>query len=158
MTALDGKICLVTGASRGIGAAVALALAEQGASVIVHFGQQREAAEAVANGLPGKGHRVIGCDLRDATAASELIDDIEGHEGRLDVLVNNAGIYTDHPPLATSRTDWLANWESILAVNLLAPAMMCHAAAALMQANGGGRIINVGSRGAFRGEPKGPAP
>ena len=158
MTALDGKVCLVTGASRGIGAAIAAGAGRRyGATVIVHFGQQREAAEAVAASLPGAGHRVIGCDLREASGAPQMIDDIQGQEGRLDVLINNAGIYTDHPPLTTSRADWLANWEGILAVNLLAPAALCHAAAALMQVSGGGRIINIGSRGAFRGEPNGPA-
>jgi 3-oxoacyl-[acyl-carrier protein] reductase len=157
MTALDARVSLVTGASRGIGAAIAAQLAELGSSVIVHYGNRREAAEAVAANLPGEGHRVIGCDLRDSSAAAEMIDDIQSREGRLDVLVNNAGIYTDHPPLASDRTDWLTSWEAVLAVNLLSPAALCHAAARLMRDQGGGRIINIGSRGAFRGEPKGPA-
>ena len=157
MTSLDGKVCLVTGASRGIGAAIAVELAGLGAEVVVHFGHRREAAEAVAASLPGAGHRATGCDLRDPSGAAQLIRDVHARAGRLDVLVNNAGIYADHPPLETSGADWLAHFEEILAVNLLSPAALCHAAAKIMSAGGGGRIINIGSRGAFRGEPKGPA-
>jgi NAD(P)-dependent dehydrogenase (short-subunit alcohol dehydrogenase family) len=73
------------------------------------------------------------------------------------LLVNNAGIFEPHPPLAVDAVEWLDKWREILAVNLVSPAALCHAAANVMAGQGGGRIINVGSRGAFRGEPDCPA-
>jgi NAD(P)-dependent dehydrogenase (short-subunit alcohol dehydrogenase family) len=123
----------------------------------VHYGSRQEAAESVAAGLPGEGHLVLGCDLAAPEAAAGLIAAVEAETGRLDVLVNNAGIYIEHPPLDTASETWLERWQTILSVNLLSPAALCHAAAGVMAGNGGGRIINIGSRGAFRGEPNGPA-
>ena len=157
MTDLAGQVCLVTGASRGIGAAIAARLAALGGRVVVHYGSRREAAERVAAVLPGSGHWTIGRDLGTPSAAAEMIEEVADRAGRLDVLVNNAGIYLDHPPLETTPGDWLCRFEEILAVNLLSPAALCHAAARRMAGSGGGRIINIGSRGAFRGEPDGPA-
>lgn len=155
--ALRDKVCLVTGASRGIGAAIATLLAEQGGKIAVHYGSNEDAAQAVCHSLNGEDHRVFGCDLADATAAPELVQRVVDAYGRIDVLVNNAGIYVAHPVLEVSSDDWLRAWQQIFEVNLLSPAALCHAAANVMSGQGGGRIINVGSRGAFRGEPMGPA-
>ena len=158
MTAeLRNKVCLVTGASRGIGAAIATALANSGATVVIHYGSNRDAAEEVARRLPGEGHVVLGTDLAAPENAASLVERVLQETGRLDVLVNNAGIYTPHPPLETAADAWLRSWREILAVNLVSPAVLCQAAARAMAEQGGGRIINIGSRGAFRGEPKGPA-
>lgn len=156
-SSLQGKACLVTGASRGIGAAIAGMLAEQGARVAVHYGSNRVAADRVAAALPGEGHVVLGADLSDASSCPDLIDRTVALIGGLDVLVNNAGIFLPHPPLEVSGSEWLKRWHETLAVNLIAPAALCHAAAMVMAEQGSGRIINVGSRGAFRGEPDCPA-
>ncbi len=71
--------------------------------------------------------------------------------------MNNAGIYVPHPPLVVDADEWLFKWEQTFAVNLLSPAALCQSAAKIMAEQGGGRIINIGSRGAFRGEPDCPA-
>ena len=157
MKRLKGKVCLVTGASRGIGAAIATRLAEAGGRLAVHYGRQRDAAEAVVAGLQGDGHVTLGADLSDPAHAADCVDRVVEMAGRLDVLVNNAGIFDAHPPFSTSREAWLGRWQEIVAVNLVSPAALCHAAAAQMAEQGGGRIINIGSRGAFRGEPECPA-
>ncbi len=151
---LEGSVCLVTGASRGIGAAIAEMLADHGAKLAVHYGSNRAAAEEVADRIAGTGHIVIGADLSDPAAAPAIVDETIEAFGRLDVLVNNAGIFEEHPPLDAGRDDWLRAWQRVLAVNLVSPAALCHAAAKFMADLGGGRIINVGSRGAFRGEPE----
>jgi len=154
---LRDKVCLVTGASRGIGAAIATLLAEQGAKIAVHYGSNKDFALEVCNALNGEGHDSFGCDLADATAAPDLVGRVVDAFGRIDVLINNAGTYIAHPILEVSGDEWLQAWRQILEVNLVSPAALCQAAAKVMTAQGGGRIINVGSRGAFRGEPIGPA-
>jgi NAD(P)-dependent dehydrogenase (short-subunit alcohol dehydrogenase family) len=154
---LKGKVCLVTGASRGIGAAIASALAERGARVVVHYGHAKELAVKVAENLAGSDHLVVGANLANPDAADDFIESVVDQTGRLDVLVNNAGIFVPHPPMAVDADDWLFKWEQTLAVNLLSPAALCQSAAKIMAEQGGGRIINIGSRGAFRGEPECPA-
>jgi NAD(P)-dependent dehydrogenase (short-subunit alcohol dehydrogenase family) len=157
MGALADRVCLVTGASRGIGAAIAATLAADGARVVVHYGRRSDEAEAIVRGLEGAGHISLRADLADPRNAAVCVDQVVDRFGRLDVLVNNAGIFDAHPPLSTDRADWLQRWQETLAVNLASPAALCHAAAAAMKAQGGGRIINIGSRGAYRGEPDCPA-
>jgi len=154
---LKGKVCLVTGASRGIGAAIAVDMARLGARVVVHYGHNEDLAKQVAESLDGDGHLVLGSDLADPSAAAGFIAEVVSQTERLDVLVNNAGIYYPHAPLNVDATEWLDKWQQTLAVNLVSPAALCHAAANVMAEQGGGRIINVGSRGAFRGEPECPA-
>jgi len=147
----------VTGASRGIGAAIASALAERGARVVVHYGHAKELAVKVAENLAGSDHLVVGANLANPDAADEFMESVVDQTGRLDVLVNNAGIFVPHPPMTVDADDWLFKWEQTLAVNLLSPAALCQSAAKIMAEQGGGRIINIGSRGAFRGEPECPA-
>jgi NAD(P)-dependent dehydrogenase (short-subunit alcohol dehydrogenase family) len=154
---LAGKVCLVTGASRGIGAAIARELAAKGARIVLHYGSNAAAAGQVAATLPGNGHLVCGADLAIPAGADALVTEVVRQTGRLDVLVNNAGIFAAHPPLEVNAGDWLKAWQTTLAVNLISPAVLCHAAAGVMAKQGGGRIINIGSRGAFRGEPDCPA-
>lgn len=157
VASLDGKVCLVTGASRGIGAAIAVGLAEAGGRIALHYARRRDAAERVRSQLAGDGHLTLGADLAHPGNAADCIERVVNEAGRLDVLVNNAGIWKAHPPLSTGREDWMARWQETLAVNLSSPAALCHAAAPVMAAGGGGRMINIGSRGAFRGEPECPA-
>jgi NAD(P)-dependent dehydrogenase (short-subunit alcohol dehydrogenase family) len=151
------RAVLVTGASRGIGRAVALAFAERGDRVAVHWSASRERAEQVLAGLPGEGHVLVQADLADAGATGAMVDDAALLLGGLDVLVNNAGVFTAHPPVTTSWTDWQAAWSRTLAVNLVGAANATFRAVPHLIAAGGGAVVNVSSRGAFRGEPDNPA-
>jgi 3-oxoacyl-[acyl-carrier protein] reductase len=152
------RAVLVTGASRGIGAAVARAFAERGDRVAVHCRDAVAAAQAVRDSLPGQGHIVVKADLADAEAVRVMVDDVADRFGGLDVLVNNAGIFVDHPVLGTSYAEWQAAWQATLGVNLFGAANAAWCAVRHMTAGGrGGRIVNVGSRGAYRGEPAHPA-
>lgn len=154
---LEDRSVLVTGASRGIGRATAELMAEQGARVGVHYANNREAAEEVLAGLPGDGHFTIVADLGDPDALEPLVDDVFERFGRLDILVNNAGIFEGHSPTEVSFDEWRGAWNRTLAVNLLGPAHLSFLVASRMVAQGSGRIVNVSSRGAFRGEPDAPA-
>jgi 3-oxoacyl-[acyl-carrier protein] reductase len=153
----EGKVALVTGGSRGIGRAVAEEFAARGATVVVQFRADRRAADATLAALgPGR-HRTAQADVADPEQARSLVERVVGELGRIDVLVNNAGIYEEHPVLTTGYEDWRRIWRRTLEANLLGPANLIHAAAPHMVAAGGGRIVNVSSRGAFRGEPDHPA-
>lgn len=155
---MTDRAVLVTGASRGIGRAVALAFAAAGDRVAVHFGSDRSAAEAVAANLPGNGHVVLGCDLGDPDAVAAMVDAAVDGLGSLEVLVNNAGVFLAHPVGEVDYDEWHAAWSRTLAVNLLGPANVTYCVARHMVAAGvRGRIVNVGSRGAYRGEPTAPA-
>jgi 3-oxoacyl-[acyl-carrier protein] reductase len=151
----EARSVLVTGASRGIGAAVARAFAETGDRVAVHYGSRREEALAVAESLPGEGHAVVGADLADPEAVRRMVDEAAAAMGRIDVLVNNAGAIEPHPITETSYEQWQRAWERTLAVNLVGAANVTWCAVRHMGI--GGRIVNVASRGAFRGEPNQPA-
>ena len=148
---------LVTGASRGIGRAIAAAFAESGDRVAVHYGRSRELAEDVAADLPGTGHVVVQAEMGDAEAVRTMVDTAAGRLGRLDVLVNNAGIFVAHPPLSTSYEQWQERWAETLATNLTGAANATFCAVPHLREAGGGAIVNVTSRGAFRGEPANPA-
>jgi NAD(P)-dependent dehydrogenase (short-subunit alcohol dehydrogenase family) len=134
------------------------AFAERGDRVAVHCRDAVAAAEAVRESLPGSGHATVRADLADADAVRSMVDAAANALGGLDVLVNNAGIYVDHPVLGTSYEEWQAAWQATLGVNLVGAANVTWCAVRHMAASGrGGRIVNVGSRGAYRGEPTHPA-
>jgi NAD(P)-dependent dehydrogenase (short-subunit alcohol dehydrogenase family) len=145
-TALRGRRALVTGASRGIGAAVAAGLAEAGADVVLS-GRDRAALDAVAAGLPG-GVRaaVLPADLADVDAVERLAADALTVFDGLDILVNNAGI--TFPELAADLT--VAAWDTTMAVNLRAPALLGARIGAAMAADGAGSIVNVSSLAGLR--------
>ena len=150
------RAVLVTGASRGIGRAVAQAFAAQGDRVAVHHRDSAALAEEVVAGLPGRGHTIARADLADAEAVRRMVDAAARDLGGLDVLVNNAGIYLWHPITEVSYERWQEAWRETLAVNLTGAANATWCAVQYMKQTGG-RIINVTSRGAFRGEPRHPA-
>ena len=150
-----GRAVLVTGASRGIGAAVARAFAASGDRVAVHYGSRREQALAVAAALPGDGHVVVGADLADPGAVHQMVEEAAAALGGIDVLVNNAGVIVEHPITETSYADWQRAWSHTVGVNLVGAANVTWCAVRHM--GRGGRIVNVASRGAFRGEPRQPA-
>jgi 3-oxoacyl-[acyl-carrier protein] reductase len=156
MTA-GGRAVLVTGASRGIGAAVAREFAAAGDRVAVHYGASRGAAEAVAAALRGEGHVVVGADLADPVAVRAMVDSAAQGLGGIDVLVNNAGVFAPHPIVTSSYEDWQQGWSDTLGINLVGAANVTWCAVRHMLEAGAGRIVNVSSRGAFRGEPDQPA-
>ncbi|MGA5169376.1 MULTISPECIES: SDR family NAD(P)-dependent oxidoreductase [Streptomyces] len=153
-----GRRVLVSGASRGLGRAVARAFAQNGDRVAVHYGSRADEARATLESLPGTGHVLVGGDLTDPAATARVADAAADALGGLDVLVNNAAVNIRHPLPETSYDTWVAAWQQHVAVNLLATANLSHLAGRRMIDQGtGGRIVNIGSRGAFRGEPDHPA-
>lgn len=148
---------LVTGASRGIGREIAQQLAARGVRVAVHYRENKEAAEAVRASLPGAGHVVVQADMADPSAVAALFAEAVSRMGPLDIVVNNAAAHAEHPPLGSTYAEWRDAWTRLISTNLLGPANLCFLAAQAMAAGGGGRIVNISSRGAFRGEPDAPA-
>jgi len=147
---------LVTGASGGIGAAISRALASRGITVVLHYSKGRDAAEATRHTLKGEGHSIVQADLTDAKAIGQLWEQASVGQ-RVDAVVNNAGIFPNHAPLTTEFDEWAAAWQRTISTNLLGPAHLSHYAARAMAQQGGGRIVNISSRGAYRGEPTAPA-
>jgi len=139
------------------------AFADRGDRVAVHCRDGVAAADALRDSLPGAGHVTVRADLADPDAVRSMVDAAADGLGGLDVLVNNAGIYVDHPVLGTSYAEWQAAWQATLGVNLVGAANATWCAVRHMSADArdrkgrGGRIVNVGSRGAYRGEPTHPA-
>jgi 3-oxoacyl-[acyl-carrier protein] reductase len=139
---LTGKVAVVTGGSRGIGRAIGEALARQGAAValadILDVAVARTAAEIVAAGGKATGH---GLDVGNAESVQAAFDQILEHYGRVDVLVNNAGIVRDNVALRMKREEW----DAVLAVNLTGAFSCTQAVLRTMMRQRGGRIINISS-------------
>ena len=152
---LTGKVALVTGGSRGIGAASARALAEDGANVAISYVASADKAEAVVNELKAKGvqARAFKADQASSTEVDQLVKDVANHFGRLDILVNNAGIY---PPGGTLAIDG-ETFDRIMAVNVKAPYFLTAALVPAMAEVGRGVVLNLGSWGARLGIPAGTA-
>ena len=153
----SGQVVLVTGGSRGIGRAVAELFAQKGARVGVHYNRNRSAAEDTLKSLEGGPHMIIRADVADAEEVRNMVEQVISEMGRIDVLVNNAGIYEMHPLASVDYKFWRESWRRTIDVNLIGAANASYCAARQMIKQGGGKIINVTSRGAFRGEPEGPA-
>ena len=141
---------LVTGASRGIGRAIARELAASGATVGVHYNSSAGVAERLAEEL-GHGSRTFKADLADTSAYERLFEEVVDAFGHLDVLVNNAGV-AQHAPLDAPINDWLGRWQSTLTVNLTAAGALSREAVRHFRGRGGRRIIFIASRAAFRGD------
>jgi 3-oxoacyl-[acyl-carrier protein] reductase len=152
-----GRGVLVTGASRGIGRAVAEAFAANGDRVAVHYRDAEDAARAVLGSLPGTGHLLLRADLEDPAAASRLASEAADGLGGIDVLVNNAGVYLEHRIADVDYERWQETWRRTLGVNLIGLANLTYCVVRGMIPRGRGRIVNVSSRGSFRGEPDHPA-
>src|SRR4051794_424848 len=147
---LSGRVTLVTGASGGIGAAIARALAGEGCRVALSYGSSREPAEELARELSGV---AIGADLSDPDAAGSLVDAVEDEIGPVDVLVANAGVGQRRDALEdVTREDW----DSHIAVNLTAPFLLAQRVAPGMRERGFGRILFMSSVAAFTGGVVGP--
>jgi NAD(P)-dependent dehydrogenase (short-subunit alcohol dehydrogenase family) len=147
---LSDQTLLVTGASRGIGRAIAQACADAGATVAVHYARSRDAAEEVAAAC-GRDAQTFQADLRDLEATEKLWTNVVAAYGTVDALVNNAGV-APATPLDASTGDWHDAWTDTMHVNLRAPEVLCRQSIAHFQSSDGGRIVNVASRAAFRGD------
>jgi len=150
MGMLDGKVALVTGGSKGLGAATACLFAQAGARVVVTFGNDAEAADRLIASLPGAGHRASRTLAQDTRAIESLAAAVGTTEGRLDILVNNAGStrVIPHADLRALDDDF---FDFVLAVNLRGPFATVRACRSLLEASGQGLVVNVGSVSGVRG-------
>lgn len=146
---LKSKNILVTGASGGIGQAIALGCGKSGARVAVHYHNNRATAERLAKKI-GNRSQTFQADLADPCACEKLFHDVIIGFGRLDVLVNNAGVFI-RSPLAGAK--WTSDWDTTMAINLRAAGILTKLAVSHFRKRpAGGRIINIASRAAFRGD------
>jgi 3-oxoacyl-[acyl-carrier protein] reductase len=151
------KTVLITGSSRGIGRATAHRFAEFSARVVIHYHENRKAAEQILTELPGGPHLIVQADISDPDSVQNMMDTVLEETERIHVLVNNAGIFEEYPILDLTYEDWQEIWERTIRTNLMGPANVSFRMIQHMKAQGGGKIVNVSSRGAFRGEPNAPA-
>lgn len=147
------KNVLVTGASRGIGKATSEMFADSGANVIVHYRKNKDKAEKVVKQLKGKDHRIACADISDPEQVRTMVNDILLTHDKIDILVNNAGIYEEVGFEEMDYEEWIASWKRTIDVNLTGISNLSFLVARTMMKKGWGKIINVSSRGAFRGEP-----
>ena len=150
MIDLHGKTVLITGGSRGIGASTARTLARAGARIALHYGHGRQEAEIIAAEL-GPACRPFGADFVAPRAAFRLWEDAYAWAGRIDVVVNNAAVVTPMT-IEDDIETWSRVWQETLAINVRAAADLCRAAIHSFRAQGGGTVISVASRAAFRGD------
>lgn len=154
----QGKNVLVSGASRGIGREIALMFASAGARVAVHYNSDHAAAqETVTQCMDSSDHITVRANLADADEVAAMVQNVVTEFGQLDIVINNAGIYDLHDVGDGDYAAWQAAWRRTIDVNLMGPANLTFCAVQQMKTQGGGRIVNVSSRGAFRGEPDAPA-
>ena len=123
----------------------------------MHGHVNRVGAKQTVESLAGDGHLIVLGDVGDSAAAEYIVERAISGLGGLDILINNAGIYDHHPIDNLSYEAWQAAWSRTVQTNLIGPANLAWCAVNHMRAHGGGRIVNVSSRGAFRGEPRSPA-
>jgi NAD(P)-dependent dehydrogenase (short-subunit alcohol dehydrogenase family) len=147
MGQLDGKIALVTGSSRSMGKAIAIALAKEGASLVL-AARNAEGLNATAKAIKtlGREVEVVPTDVKIEAQIDDLFKKTMKRFGRLDILVNNSGVFNGGPIDKISTEDW----DAVIATNLRAPFLCTRAAFAIMKKQGGGRIINIGSISASR--------
>jgi NAD(P)-dependent dehydrogenase (short-subunit alcohol dehydrogenase family) len=153
---LTGKTILLTGASKGIGAATAAILGDSGAHLVAHYGSDRAGAEAATAAIPADRLLLVQADLADLNAVESLWDAALAWRGRIDVLVNNAAVMDFSGGIDAPLDHWDAVWDAALTVNVKAPArLMRRAVQHYLEADGGkdqgGAVISIGSWAAQRG-------
>ena len=148
---LSEKVAIVTGASRGIGRAIALTLAEQGAKVVVNYARSGDAAHAVVKEISDQGGEAMAvqADVSDANQVQNLIKETRNQWGQIDVLVNNAGITRDTLLLRMKVEDW----QSVINLNLTGVFLCTQAVSKIMLKQRQGRIINIASVAGQMGNP-----
>lgn len=146
---LQGQNVLVTGASRGIGAAITRQLAREGATPIIQYGRDQAAAERLLQEIGGDGV-ILQADLSEAMSATRLWKQTLSKVDRIHALVNNAGIRTE-VNIDADFNAWRATWHKEFQVNLFAPADLCREAVLHFSERGGGKIVNLASRAGQRG-------
>lgn len=144
-------VVLVTGGSRGIGAAAVRALHRDGHDVTFTYATQSAQADALAQEL-GDRARAIHCDLADHASLPGVIDTVISAHGRIDVLINNGAIFAENPFFDNDFEAWRRGWERTFAINLFGTADLTYLALQHMRKAGTGKIINIASRAAHRGE------
>lgn len=154
---IETRIALVTGAATGIGKACAERLAEDGFGIAANYRSKKDEIERVIVGLKPGEHFLLHGDITDPDVPPMLIESVVEKFGRLDVLVNAAGTFAEHDIATIGYKEWLEAIKINLGTNLEAAMNMSFCAAQQMMKQGSGRIINITSRGAFRGEPDAPA-
>ncbi|MGD8978553.1 MAG: SDR family oxidoreductase [candidate division WOR-3 bacterium] len=147
---LSDNVILVTGAAGGIGEPIVRSLAEYGATVAVHFNKKSVEAERLAAAV-GNDSRSFHADLAEPENGVMLFQEVLSTYGRIHTLVNNSGVYLRSPNDMGIR-EWLTKWETTIAVNLTAAGVLCREAVNHFKKHNGGRIINIASRAAFRGD------
>jgi 3-oxoacyl-[acyl-carrier protein] reductase len=148
---LEGKTVVITGGSRGIGAETARRMAAAGARVVVNYHGSEAAANAVVTEI-GARAMAIRADVADPAAVKRLIETVVTRFGSIDVLVNNAAIFEYNPFDGDDYEAWQTGWRRTFDLNVFAAANAAWLAMRAMRQSGGGKIINVASRAAFRGE------
>jgi len=147
---LKDKVVLVTGASRGIGKAIAFSLSEAKATVAIHYNKNKAAAEELNEGL-GSQSKTFQADLNNTNESKGLVKRVFDHYGKLDVVINNAGVAISSD-LDSDDDKWLADWNKTMNVNILALGLICKKAIEVFKKQEHGIIINISSRAAFRGD------
>lgn len=148
---LSDKCVLVTGASKGIGAAIARHMAEAGALIVAHYGSDRAGAEQALAGVDASRVRLVGADFTDLDAVEALWDAALDWRGRVDILVNNAALMLFEGGFRESTGQWDDTWERTLKVNVQAPARLLRRAVLHYLDEGGGTIITLSSWAAQKG-------
>jgi len=146
---LTGKVALVTGASRGIGRTTAVRMAEAGARIAVNYQRSEAEANEVARETGGF---AIRANIGDANEVKMMIEGVVEHFGRIDILVNNAATFDKNRFEDHDYAAWQRGWQRTFDVNVFGAANAAYLAMHAMRRTGGGKIINVASRAAFRGE------
>ncbi|MEA2572301.1 MAG: 3-oxoacyl-[acyl-carrier protein] reductase [Acidobacteriota bacterium] len=149
---LGGRVALVTGASRGIGRETAARLAAAGARVAINYQRSAADAESLVRELGEERAFAVQADVGNPRDAETLVDAVVAHFGRIDIVVNNAATFDMNLFERDDYEAWQRGWQSTFAVNVFGAANVTYLAMRSMRANGGGKIINVASRAAFRGE------
>jgi NAD(P)-dependent dehydrogenase (short-subunit alcohol dehydrogenase family) len=151
MEDLSGKVVLVTGASKGIGAAIARSVGAAGASTIIHYASDRKGAEETGRDIPAERKLFLHADLHTNAAAEQLWQDAVDWKGRVNVLINNAAVMLETGAIDATDTVWDAVWDETLQVNVLASARLLRDAVRHFRTNGGGIIVSMSSWAAQRG-------
>ncbi len=151
MTNLKNQNILVTGASKGIGKAIASHLIENGANVALHYNTDKFGAKSVINDQLQSGSKLFQANLEESQQVASLFENVIKEYKTIDTIVLNAGIYKEHP-LEQSLDDWFNTWKITMKINLDSIGILTKLAINHFRNDGGGRLIYIGSRAAFRGE------